>query len=1389
MDIDDDCYIVSTSADCVLHSEDLKTDNQLNASVEENKEDSSKSCSMVKKMSFKCDMCYQASFQSQKALTMHLYNIHNISLENVTNSNDNYSKNNIVGNTKNNFAGNTNSDIVGNTKNNVVGTTKNNVVGNTKNKVGSTKNNNLGNTKSNVVGNTKNNVGRNTKNNIIELKKDGVVDNTKNNVGIVKNVVVINKTASLPDSTRCIKNFILEKSCSQVEKTYLKCNICHQPFKAQQPLWRHQILDHHISLSNFTYPSNSNSKENDLDRFAVNSSNNAIEITNNSNSKPSFSKIADNNIQDLSGSPSSISVIDLTDYGEATDNVPLQGHGHASIGLNDEANIDADCYIVDSPTDFITPSILLQHDKQLNEGVTNSSKHSKHYPLVKKSSFKCDICSCAFISENALQTHNIQVHKCSLCVCTFTFQKELLKHKADIHDTSIMCQKTTDNCNKDNVVVCSTVYELNDLEHIKDSSTCNEQCVKPKKTSAFQCDIDLCRVVTEPEIGLLTHQSTVNKISSDRVHNSIISSAKHNIVENVTCNLSDYGIADMGVTCNSSNCGTNDNCITGNNTQNFTFAVRMSPIDCHPTPNDSFQLEKQINVSSSLNVGDRSDVEMSSAIIGISTNSISIPCEVLQTESLFNAKTVSENSSEPVNHDHSMCNKKLRDKMRNNANAKHGSKLSKCFPIIKKSSFKYNMCRKAVNKKRNCLQRHKYLAHNISFKGIYNTYGIEVSKKSSADNKKSFKCCKCHRVFKVQQTLWLHKIGVHNMFPNMFDSNDNNDNYTGLESSFELSKFLGKKTPFRCDICNATFHTQKTLIMHKIWVHNVSLKKIFNSNNSHNKSTVSDNISGNISNNIIDIKYSYDLDTNVTCKASNVNQTFSANSLNICDEALMNCGSPKNVVSFQRQNEVLAIAEDANIDTDCATCSPVDCIIPSQILKQNKQNNADVEQNSELCKLCSIIKKSHLECKNCGRNFKSQRSLNMHVIRVHNASSKEFFGSVNNYNGDGEIENIAVNTAENSIRSSLKVLQQDEQVTASIENNSNFSKRSVKKTSYFECNICLRKFESEKSLSMHFLRVHSNSRKEVIDSSSKCNKDNVVENVPVNASDNTTCREDTSIKFSKHSIIGKKSLKCNTCHLWLHDYNELKSGVRNSNNDLENDEVSFKCDICDKTFFTCQQALQMHKYAAHNISLNRAIECNMCDYVIFSEKALRMHKYHAHDVSLNKIVTCDICEASFKSKKELQMHKYNAHGVPIKRKKDVTTSNDSYNRVSLVPNCPVDTSNDYIINARSENRYSLRNICSLAEVSFKCDLCGHDTSFATQVALRAHKFHAHKISLKKPSYNFLSTNESARFQAVLILKALQVLECRKKKSKHSSVHTSKKCSNGPSDSIDVDAKK
>eukprot|EP00092_Neocalanus_flemingeri_P009882 GFUD01010651.1.p1 GENE.GFUD01010651.1~~GFUD01010651.1.p1 ORF type:complete len:755 (-),score=140.96 GFUD01010651.1:213-2477(-) len=119
-------------------------------------------------------------------------------------------------------------------------------------------------------------------------------------------------------------------------------------------------------------------------------------------------------------------------------------------------------------------------------------------------------------------------------------------------------------------------------------------------------------------------------------------------------------------------------------------------------------------------------------------------------------------------------------------------------------------------------------------------------------------------------------------------------------------------------------------------------------------------------------------------------------------------------------------------------------------------------------------------------------------------------------------------------------------------------------------------------------------------------------------------------------------VECDHCD-FIYKYNPLdQKGLRKCKQTLnehmndEHAEVKFKCDQCDKTFWTPKQ-LELHKITHNYSSAEGSYSCDQCEYKCYKSNTLKLHINAVH-LGV-KPHLCELCPAAFASKSSLNNHK------------------------------------------------------------------------------------------------------------------------------------------------------
>ncbi|XP_050439576.1 zinc finger protein 813-like [Adelges cooleyi] len=228
-----------------------------------------------------------------------------------------------------------------------------------------------------------------------------------------------------------------------------------------------------------------------------------------------------------------------------------------------------------------------------------------------------------------------------------------------------------------------------------------------------------------------------------------------------------------------------------------------------------------------------------------------------------------------------------------------------------------------------------------------------------------------------------------------------------------------------------------------------------------------------------------------------------------------------------------------------------------------------------------------------------------------------------------------------------------------------YNNEDITEQRFFQCNLCLKIYNTKKQITLHLLKSHRGSTDEHCPQKLKTIQRNKFTNTYANisrpykcdiclkhfskCSDLTrhervhtgekpykcnVCSKTFSLKWSltKHQRVhtGVKPFKCNVC---LKTFSEKYSLIKHQR--LHTGEKPYKCNVCPKTF-TVKSSLTKHQRVHTGV---KPYKCNFCP-VTFSDKSnLTIHERVHTGV---KPFKCNACSKSFARKPHLTQHKCRA---------------------------------------------------------------------------------------------------------------------------------------------------
>ncbi|CRK86717.1 CLUMA_CG000550, isoform A [Clunio marinus] len=204
---------------------------------------------------------------------------------------------------------------------------------------------------------------------------------------------------------------------------------------------------------------------------------------------------------------------------------------------------------------------------------------------------------------------------------------------------------------------------------------------------------------------------------------------------------------------------------------------------------------------------------------------------------------------------------------------------------------------------------------------------------------------------------------------------------------------------------------------------------------------------------------------------------------------------------------------------------------------------------------------------------------------------------------------------------------------------------------FVSCIVCEKVLKNNRILSIHYKRMHSDSKVFQCDI---CGK---------------TCgsMNNIALHMNTHKKYRTKDFQCHICENYYFDKQYLQQHISNAHNPklvpcdicgklLKKNSLKehhrimhsiinlFRCDICGKTFKT-RANIDAHM-VTHKILRVRDFHCKICLGSYFDENGLRSHMLKNHEKP--KHLTCSLCRITFRTEEGLRKHKLLPHRAPCK---------------------------------------------------------------------------------------------------------------------------------------------
>lgn len=184
----------------------------------------------------------------------------------------------------------------------------------------------------------------------------------------------------------------------------------------------------------------------------------------------------------------------------------------------------------------------------------------------------------------------------------------------------------------------------------------------------------------------------------------------------------------------------------------------------------------------------------------------------------------------------------------------------------------------------------------------------------------------------------------------------------------------------------------------------------------------------------------------------------------------------------------------------------------------------------------------------------------------------------------------------------------------------------------------------------------------------------------------------TKVGFDQHTLIhiGTKSFECIVCKRLFYTMNQLKKHTKEVHLKLyKKSKLVHACSQCDK-IFTTRYFLKAHSYK----HTEQIFECDQCKKIYSTPDLLKRHKQNMHN-GIDS-VTCEICNVKLASMSSYKCHKYYEHtSVKVYR---CEFCERTFKRLQPL----------------TKHRFT-----HTGEKPFQCDICGK--AFTTQARLTIHQ--------------------------------------------------------------------
>ncbi|KAJ2946929.1 hypothetical protein O0L34_g16271 [Tuta absoluta] len=120
---------------------------------------------------------------------------------------------------------------------------------------------------------------------------------------------------------------------------------------------------------------------------------------------------------------------------------------------------------------------------------------------------------------------------------------------------------------------------------------------------------------------------------------------------------------------------------------------------------------------------------------------------------------------------------------------------------------------------------------------------------------------------------------------------------------------------------------------------------------------------------------------------------------------------------------------------------------------------------------------------------------------------------------------------------------------------------------------------------------------------------------------------------------GARQFKCSECMMAFRCKDSLKSHLNK-----HSDKLPFVCEVCSKAFKRTQ-ALRRHRLM-HNAA-NKKVPCDQCSMTFYNKNQLKHHlRIHTRERPYN----CEICSQPYSYKRDFNQHCLKKHGILLKRR-------------------------------------------------------------------------------------------------------------------------------------------